>query len=60
MATNAGEERNDSAGLLGCSMVVLAQYPIDATVGAKFGACCMTWVVRAKNVWSPTNGWATR
>jgi hypothetical protein len=50
MVTNAGEERNDSEGLLGRSIVVLAEYPIDATVGAKFGACCMTCVVRAKNV----------
>ena len=46
MATNAGEERNDSEGLLGRSVVVLAEYPIDATVGEKFGACCMTWVVQ--------------
>ena len=41
-------------------MTALAEYPKEAMVGAKLGACWSTCVVSAKNVCSPTNGLATR
>lgn len=49
-AANAGDARNESAVGCNCSMAVFAQYPIEAVVGMKLGACSTTWVVRVRKV----------